>query len=367
MIRSIPVRVTAIAAVVLAVISIGPAALAKPGSGRAPGLSCGAVITEEARLTRDLVCRGGTALTIRGDVHLDLAGHRIVGPGAGSGVAAIVLDGVESTVTITGGTIRDWGTGIAGDLSSHQNLVVRDATFKRNGVAIDGMINNVRIHRARFADNDMGIFGFESVVTIEDSTFVGNTTAVGAGMEGRIAITRSALVNNGVAVDCTEVWCTVTRSQLRDNGTAVRAWWSHMDVSDNTVARSDTGIYVSFGTSGTIERNVFRDNTVGVEAGFVDRTTIRGNTFRGNETGFLTRTAGDQPNEASTLVEGNTFSRNTDGIHSVAIGVQFARNVATHNTGWGIYTEGAVDLGGNKARHNGNQPQCVGIVCNARS
>ena len=38
-------------------------------------------------------------------------------------------------------------------------------------------------------------------------------------------------------------------------------------------------------------------------------------------------------------------------------------NDARNNTGWGIYAPGATDLGGNTAAHNGNQPQCVGVVC----
>ena len=38
-------------------------------------------------------------------------------------------------------------------------------------------------------------------------------------------------------------------------------------------------------------------------------------------------------------------------------------NSARNNTGWGINAPGATDLGGNTARHNGNEPQCVGVVC----
>lgn len=40
-----------------------------------------------------------------------------------------------------------------------------------------------------------------------------------------------------------------------------------------------------------------------------------------------------------------------------------SRNDVRHSAGWGIHVPGAVDLGGNRASGNGNQPQCVGVVC----
>ncbi len=132
------------------------------------------------------------------------------------------------------------------------------------------------------------------------------------------------------------------------------------------VRRHELGVFMQFGSHGTLESNTFRDNTVGVEASWTDRTVIRGNTFRGNGTGFLSQTIENGIDEAWTVVESNTFSRNGDGIRSNRPGVQIGRNVATNNTGWGIYAELAVDLGGNVARRNGNEPQCVGVVCTPR-
>ncbi|WP_166435968.1 hypothetical protein [Cellulomonas shaoxiangyii] len=38
-------------------------------------------------------------------------------------------------------------------------------------------------------------------------------------------------------------------------------------------------------------------------------------------------------------------------------------NEARGNSGWGIHAPGVTDAGGNTARGNGNQPQCVGVVC----
>jgi parallel beta-helix repeat protein len=44
-------------------------------------------------------------------------------------------------------------------------------------------------------------------------------------------------------------------------------------------------------------------------------------------------------------------------------GTSLSGNSARKNTRWGIHAPGAVDLGGNTASGNGNQPQCVGVAC----
>ena len=42
---------------------------------------------------------------------------------------------------------------------------------------------------------------------------------------------------------------------------------------------------------------------------------------------------------------------------------QVGGNDVRRSTGWGVCAPGALDLGGNVARNNGSEPQCVGVVC----
>ncbi len=68
-----------------------------------------------------------------------------------------------------------------------------------------------------------------------------------------------------------------------------------------------------------------------------------------------------------TVLKRNTFTRNGDGVvlagSSAGVGVSLGATTAFRNDGWGIYAPGATDLGGNRSRRNGNQPQCVGVAC----
>ena len=49
--------------------------------------------------------------------------------------------------------------------------------------------------------------------------------------------------------------------------------------------------------------------------------------------------------------------------HPIDEDVTITRNVAVLNSDLGIHAEGAIDGGGNQARKNGDERQCVGVVC----
>src|SRR5262245_63978053 len=96
------------------------AALIVPGSSAAPAApQCGDVLTTDAVLTRDLICRG-SALTIPGfaDVTLDLNSHSIVGTGVGTGIAILPSQNGDpsrstpGTVTVEDGSIQGFQDGI---------------------------------------------------------------------------------------------------------------------------------------------------------------------------------------------------------------------------------------------------------------
>lgn len=366
--RSPTARLAALIGVVLAVSTgLAPAAVASTPTART-GPTCGAVLTSDTRLTRDLVCRSGPALTIGANLHLDLGGHRIVGPGASSGAQGVVLTENALDVTISNGTLKGWGNAlIVSDNGYSQGATVSGARFVQNGVALAvGPGGRATVSGSTFIDNGYGASHMSATVSVDRSTFKENATAASAVVSGSLTITRSTITGNTKGVECDEVYCTIRDTVLRSNTTAISNRWATVDLTASTVARNELGVFMQFGSHGTLESNTFRDNAVGVEASWTDRTVIRGNVFRGNGTGFLSQTIENGIDEAWTVVESNTFSRNGDGIRSNRPGVQIGGNVAAHNTGWGIYAELAVDLGGNVARRNGHEPQCVGVVCTPR-
>lgn len=65
------------------------------------------------------------------------------------------------------------------------------------------------------------------------------------------------------------------------------------------------------------------------------------------------------------VLDGNDLRRNGDAIYVDSVAHVHA-NTAIANTGWGIWTPLATDLGGNVAYRNGTEPQCVGVVCSGR-
>ena len=97
---------------------------------------------------------------------------------------------------------------------------------------------------------------------------------------------------------------------------------------------------------------------VAVDAFWSD-LTLTGNVLRGNDLAF---TASGTSGAVPTLVA-NRFVRNGDAVVVEQPGVALGDDVALHNAGWGIYAPDAVDLGGNTARGNGHDPQCVGVSC----
>ncbi len=151
-------------------------------------------------------------------------------------------------------------------------------------------------------------------------------------------------VDNGIAVLANQAQLSVTGSVLRDN----------------TIGISAPGGWES-GAVVTVTGTTFRGNGTAFVLGDLGRATLTGNQFRGNGTGFTlapATTAG-----YTALLQSNVFRANGDGIRVGLPGTSLGDNTAVHNTGWGIYAPGAVDLGGNTARRNGNLPQCVGVAC----
>jgi len=332
----------------------------------APVPGCGAVLTEDARLTRDLTCPTGDGLVLTDGVTLDLRGHTLRGGGDGTALRVPNL----GDVAVRNGTVRGWGTGLRTDdawFEAGGRVVVDRVTFRGNGVALDtsGVLGATGkrhdVARSTFVDNGRGMSGVYGQAHVVRSTFTGNRTGVDV-ITGGVWLEDSRLRGNGTGVSCDESGCLVERTHVvgGDVGIAVRTFGA--DVVDSVLADNDVAFdsFAVWGSS-SVERTVFRRNGTGVRTS-ASNLRLVASTFRGNGTGF-TDVGGGGEESFVVLLDGNRFERNGDGVVTEQPGTSLKGNTAHRNRGWGIYAPAATDLGGNRATGNGRSPQCVGVVC----
>ncbi|MDM7855314.1 NosD domain-containing protein [Cellulomonas alba] len=347
----------------------GAAALvATPASAAPPGQpTCGSTLTADTVLHSNLVC-AGNGLTLAAGVSLDLGGHTLRSTAGGVGLT-IVSTG---TATLKHGMITGWDAGVRTllifDGPGNGPLLVDGVTFKRNAVGVDGVSDgfggkNLTVTGSTFADNTFaGVTAEFTSDTFDRTAFVNNNVGYwgDTGSEATLANTR--FTGNDTGAIAVEASVTLTHATFKNNRRAISSDGSvaGIVVQDSRITGSDVAIHGQ-GAEVRVSGTAFAKNTTAVEIGpFGARLT--GNTFRKNGT-----TVTLLPSVSGTIIviSDNTFRRNGDGLRlenadsSISVGGNDARN----NTGWGIYAPGVTDLGGNTARHNGNQPQCVGVAC----
>lgn len=336
-----------------------------------PVPGCGAVLTTDAVLTADLTCPADAGgLTLAEGVTLDLGGHTLRGPGVGVGVKVPVL----GDVGVRNGTLTGWGTGIRNDepeLEIGGVVTVAAVTFTENGTGVDpsgrwgSSGKTYEVSDSTFTGNGEGIGAFYGYAHVVRSVFTENATAVNLITAG-VWIEDSRIENNSTGLGCDESGCTVERSTLADNSVAVDARWFGAEILDSVVARNEVGL-ASFSVWGVsnVSGSEFLDNGTAIDLS-TSSASITDNVFRGN--GLAFSTDGSDPTWfPETLLRGNLFEKNDDAIFFDEVeggpNTRLEKNTANYNRGWGIHAPGVVDGGGNKAKGNGNQPQCVGVVC----
>jgi len=345
------------------------AVLAAPAGAAPPQPVCGTTLSVSTSLRSDLTCTG-PGLTLAPGVTLNLRGHTLSGSGTGTGVSVSAF----GATTVTNGTITGWSTGVATSLDGEWEgvggpLTVRKVTFRDNRWGLDtsgesgtgAFVKPTTVVRSTFDHNNAGLVSaWFSAPVIDRSTFTDNTIGLWSnadatvdrsrferndeGMkvyEGGATVSRSRFVDNTLGVTVTAVsGVTITDSRFSGGDVALTgAWEASLDVSGTAFVASGTGVLMDHG-SGTFDQNTFTSNGVGFRQASPDGyTVLRDNVFRLNGDGILSD-AGDPD-------------------------LQLGGNTVRRSSGWGIYAPGAVDLGGNTARRNGNEPQCVGVVCAA--
>jgi nitrous oxidase accessory protein NosD len=315
--------------------------LAAPASAQASSVTCGSTITADTKLRADLTNCPGDGLVIGADgITLDLRGRTIDGSGSG---AAIRLSGRRG-VTIKGGTVREFATG----------LVLEQATGARvKDVAI-------RAVAGRAVDVTGG-----SGNAFEGLASTGNRTGLALTDTTRNSVRGSAFSDNAIT-GVLLFGATRNRVELNrfagnvGNGVAVVEGADHNTVAANAVEGSQTGLIVDAADGNALSLNRVTGAGDGVlVAG--DRNTVAGNLVDRSVGGCdgcsgwgIGVTAG-----TGNVVSANLVQRSSDdGIHVEAPGTWIAFNVVLRSGGQAIdAVEGVRDGGGNRGG------PCSGVRC----
>ncbi len=423
--RAWPLGTVALAATLAAVLAV------TGGEASADHLSCGDTITADTTLDSDLVDCPNSGIVIGANgVTLDLNGHTIDGDGerfddtiAPRGLLLCPDDelcdaGVASEkhnrLTITGGRIKEFASGVLTDHTRHAHL--RRLTLVRNldtGVVILRS-RDVRLGRSTVARNAFLGIAYIRVTRsdVSRTSVLANgvdTDQAGIGLFGsdHVRVQQNTISRNGdvglLAVEANANH--ISENRLADNpeaGMVViesdRNAVRHnrvLRVGDgiilggnaNTIARNHlsrispraeceigcaTGIAVRAGRRNRVARNrVSHAGAAGIRIGRkhdivpgarkARGTVVRGNRLRhGNRDGVMIETTARQ-----TLLRRNrSGSSRDDGFDVESESTTLAGNYARRNGDLGIQAvNGVIDRGGNRASGNGDSRQCVNVAC----
>jgi parallel beta-helix repeat protein len=290
-------------------------------------VQCGDVIIQDTTLDSDLVDCPGDGIVIGADgVTLDLGGHMIGGAGdpflaQTIGVSVGEYPSGVSGVTIENGSVQDFSFGVA--LESARAVTVRNLTIPSAGTAVDS---------AR-------------------------------GQQNRIE--RNLIY--GASISVADLAGTVVDRNVLSAGSIEVTGGAHTVVSRNYVAESLRGVRISESADNTVIRNTVTGNVTGIWAtnsayrSRIERNLAYGNTGDGIQVECC----------ESVVVRNVALANGDDGIYVAWDGLDefeanlVAGNTANYNADLGIEAvgSGVIDGGGNRARHNGNPAQCVGVRC----
>jgi len=323
--------------------------LGVPERAVASHVQCGDVVTQDTTLDSDLVGCPSFGLIVRGDgVELDLGGHLLRGaPAEAAGVLIQARD-----IVVRNGRIESFSRGVLTNLA--ENVTVADVVAHRNtnagfscGDSDDcSFIRDVATQTRIGFEMDNGDF-LDSTFVVRDSAT--NATVAGIRSTGGMALlSRNRVRGAAIGID-------VSR------GHGFSAFGSVIE--GNTVTDNREHGVIFDGSGGIIVRGnrILRNTLDGVHAPF-----LAGDEISRNVASFNGRDGIHVEGGHDSLVTRNHADRNgDDGIEvrnltSSAV----TRNHAYRNGDLGIEAIPAgVDGSGNRAKHNGNPAQCVGVRC----
>jgi hypothetical protein len=327
-----------------------------PATASATHVQCGDVITQDTTLDSDLVdCPGDGVVIGASGIRLDLGRHLIDGT-SGASRAGINNQAGHDGVTVTNGTIRDFGISVwlsnqQGGEASH---LVTD-----NSIALDDS-PDIRIERNVV----------RGIGVIEDSD--------------RVLIRRNDVVDGGVIVAGFPPSPFTSRDRHPDDmiidRNTIQPVVALFQVPNASVTRnrvlgspSDSigaGIYIR-GSQGSalVERNEVSGAMTGISIFFTQAILTRNLVFENAGDGiWVQRGPFPESTDTRALIDRNRSERNGDDgidVDVTSATVTISNNFASFNGDLGIEAMPTpiIDGGGNKAHGNGNPAQCLNVRC----
>jgi parallel beta-helix repeat protein len=244
----------------------------RPAMSITAAIACGDQITTDLTVENDLTCAGDALVVMADGITLNLNGHTITGDGSGIGIE---LRG-RTDVTIKGGTVRNFLTGIFVNTST--GVVIKDNGFTQNreGVFFAGSSGNVVKGNVAWQNLLRGIM----------------VRPTGTGVQS----TDNEFVDN----------------VLTDNPSGILVFGQPGNTyKGNTISGSTVGALDL--TGGGATGNLFKENLLtGSAAGIKFGPGYTGNQFIGNS--LVANTCGLQGTTASNTFKDNVFSGNTSDV-----------------------------------------------------
>jgi parallel beta-helix repeat protein len=338
-------RVTVLAAAIAAVMTLG-AGMSQAGGPTT--VVCGQVITQNTKVGNDLTNCPGDGLVIgAANIKLDLGGHVI----DGDAVNNPTDDGIDNTggfdnVKIEHGTIQQFTQGVhlIGATKNKVDHLTVIQTFR--GIEVETSSNDNKIEHNKVSNNFDGIHLVGS-----DANKIDHNDVFGNSASAIVLITGSD--NNKVE-----------HNKAHDNAT----WGITQDASNgntyrhNKISKNNTAGFEPFNSTNLrFDHNDLNQNRIGIELFNTDASVFSDNHIRSSTLDGIHSFTGSSGN----LFKKNHADKNgANGINIIDAGNTITKNHADKNTNLGIFAApGNVDGGGNKAHHNGNPAQCVGVTC----
>jgi large repetitive protein len=308
-------------------------ALALPASSvRADQAGCGQVLNHSITLSNNLLACAGDGLVIGASgITVDLNGHLVQGTGLGVGVR----NPGHHDVTIRGGTIRNFDSGVL--LSEAQRNVVAGITFDQTEL---GGVHLTGADGSQVRDNHVIGFGgvaFHLTGGSSSNVVAGNAVADG---NGEAIVVEGGSDHNRLEGN--------KLSNSSDSGIRV-------DFSSNTAI---IGNLVSGGSDAAITmtgapRSVIQSNNVyGVGDAAILLAASTANVVRFNTLGQSADAGVVLSGVSDSLIKGNTMSHAGDAAISLQLGssnVRIIDNQASHSSDAGVFMAEGV---GNVVRGN---------------
>jgi large repetitive protein len=357
------------------------------GTAQAAKVGCGARISKDTTLHKDLVNCPNNGIVITADgVTLDLNGHTIDGNGTPDSSCDPVLHfcdfgvafGKRHGVTVKHGSIRGFEGGLLA-FKAHRDRLLGVSTsrnrFSGIGVAFSSriLIKNSSGDRTTASEGEgIGMF-FSSHLRVLNSSFRHN---------GHVGIKpvgckKSLIKGNVMARNGDEGFLMeggrgfqLRRNQLVRNGGGITLGpGSHNVITRNRVVRGHDGIRIEKGHRNLVAHNVvIHTRRAGIRLGIKNplfggaHNIVRRNVVRDSRVdGFLV----GEKDRHSRLKNNVAKGSGDDGFDVESHSASLEGNRAVRNADLGIQAvRGVIDGGGNVARGNGDRRQCTNIACN---